>query len=173
MPISMMSAPAFGSALTMSSEVFGSGSPAIRKVTSAARPSRLSSANRASMRVVICASPRNLRPRRHPHPDPPPQAGEGAHLAEWMEQCMPRTRSIPSPACGGGLGWGLSERTRCQLRSLLLPALQDFRDLRNVLVTAAGEIDDHQMIFRPLWRELHHLGDRMGGFQSRRNALQP
>ena len=35
MPISMMSAPAFGSALMISSEVAGSGSPAIRKVTKA------------------------------------------------------------------------------------------------------------------------------------------
>src|ERR1700736_876380 len=53
MPISMMSAPAFGSALMISSEVAGSGSPAIRNVTKAERPSLFSSAKRASMRVVI------------------------------------------------------------------------------------------------------------------------
>ena len=82
-PISMMSAPAFGSALRMSSEVAGSGSPAIRKVTKAERPCFCNSAKRASMRVVMiefqkCAT----RLLRHPHPNPPPQAGEGAERAK-------------------------------------------------------------------------------------------
>ena len=53
MPSSITSAPA-GSALRIASEVSGSGSPAVRKVTSAARPSLLSAAKAlASMRVVI------------------------------------------------------------------------------------------------------------------------
>ena len=52
-------------------------------------------------------------------------------------------------------------------------ARQNFRDLRNVLVAAAGEIDDHQMIFRPLRRELRHLGECMRGFQRRQDAFQP
>src|SRR5438874_11320025 len=83
MPISMISAPAFGSALMMSSEVLGSGSPAIRKVMKAERPSFLSSAKRASMRLVmmrrpLChASPQDLHPRRDPQPNPPPQEVEG------------------------------------------------------------------------------------------------
>src|SRR5829696_6582405 len=96
----------------------------------------------------------------HRPPVPPPQAGEGAELA-WSIVCStqcdrdddeaqasfaPRRRSVPSPACGGGLGWGLSPRTRCKRSSRLLPALQNFRDLRNVLVAAAGKIDDHQVI---------------------------
>src|SRR5690606_22577743 len=34
-----------------------------------------------------------------PHPSPPPQAGEGA------SRCRRRWQT-PSPACGGGLGWG-------------------------------------------------------------------
>ncbi len=53
MPISMMSAPAFGSAFIISSEVAGSGSPAIKKVMKAERPSLFSSAKRAAMRVVM------------------------------------------------------------------------------------------------------------------------
>ena len=42
MPSSITSAPAFGSAFRIASEVLVSGSPAIVKVTSAARPSRFS-----------------------------------------------------------------------------------------------------------------------------------
>src|SRR5262245_61334256 len=53
MPSSTTSAPAAGSALRMASEVSGSGSPAVTNVTSAARPSVLSSAKRRSMRVAI------------------------------------------------------------------------------------------------------------------------
>ena len=53
MPSSITSAPAFGSALRIASAVLASGSPAVRKVTSPARPSRLRSAKRVSMRVVI------------------------------------------------------------------------------------------------------------------------
>ena len=34
-----------------------------------------------------------------PHPSPPPLAGEGARLGQQ--------EPTPSPACGGGLGWGL------------------------------------------------------------------
>src|SRR5215211_5728405 len=192
-PISIMSAPAFGSALRMSSDVFGSGSPAIRKVTNAERPWLASSANLASIRVVMVQSSRRgvssryLRSRRHPHPNPPPQAGEGAELArsivcstqrdreddEAQASFAPRRRSVPSPACGGGLGWGLPPRTRCERSSRLLPALQNFRDLRNVLVAAAGKIDDHQVIARTFWRELHHLGDGVRRLQCRRNAFKP
>ena len=47
------------------------------------------------------------------------------------------------------------------------------RDLRHVLVAAAGEIDHHQMILRPLRRELHHLGDGVRRFQRRDDAFQP
>src|SRR5213592_2910493 len=49
----MMSAPAFGSAFMISSEVSGSGSPPIRKVMNAERPCFFNSAKRASMRVVM------------------------------------------------------------------------------------------------------------------------
>ncbi len=59
--------------------------------------------------------------RRHPHPDPPPQAGEGVRPVAGLDgsypcdkSYSPQARSIPSPACGGGLGWGLSPRSRCQ-----------------------------------------------------------
>src|SRR5215204_5638025 len=34
---------------------------------------------------------------RYPHPSPPPLAGEGARNGSFT----------PSPACGGGSGWGL------------------------------------------------------------------
>ena len=34
-----------------------------------------------------------------PHPNPPPQAGEGA-------VCLPPRSAAPSLACGGRLGWG-------------------------------------------------------------------
>src|SRR5260370_1309828 len=128
MPISMMSAPAFGSALMMSSEVAGSGSPAIRKVMKAERPCFFSSVKRASMRVVI------LR----------------CHL------CYTSPR------------WG---EVGCAPFSLLPP--QNVRHLRNILVSAAGEIDHHQMIFRPLRRELRHLGDGMRRFERRNDAFQP
>src|SRR4029077_1150653 len=46
-------APAAGNALTIASEACASGSPAVRNVTSAARPSALSAAKRLSIRVVI------------------------------------------------------------------------------------------------------------------------
>src|SRR5262245_55161430 len=52
MPSSITSAPAFGSALMSASEVSPSGSPAVRNVTSAARPCAFSSAKRVSIRVV-------------------------------------------------------------------------------------------------------------------------
>src|SRR3954462_15346924 len=121
MPISMMSAPAFGSALMISSEVAGSGSPAVRKVMKAERPCFFSSAKRVSIRVVM----------------------------------------TPSPLCQ------ISPRRG---RSLLLPS-QNIRHLRNVLVAAVGEINDHQMISGALRRELHHLGDGMRGLQRRDDAL--
>src|SRR5689334_6504908 len=63
MPISMMSAPAGGSALTIASEVSGSGSPAITKVTKAERPSRFNWAKRASMRVVMLRNSLLLPPQ--------------------------------------------------------------------------------------------------------------
>src|SRR5262249_15636357 len=53
MPSSITSAPAAGSARRIASEVSRSGSPAVRNVTSAARPSLPSSAKRRSMRVVL------------------------------------------------------------------------------------------------------------------------
>src|SRR5438067_10228307 len=53
MPSSITSAPAAGSAVRIASEVSGSGSPAVRKVTNAARPCVRSSAKRWSMRVVM------------------------------------------------------------------------------------------------------------------------
>src|SRR5215467_12919984 len=53
MSSSITSAPAFGSALMSASEVSASGSPAVRKVTSAARPCAFSSAKRVSIRVVM------------------------------------------------------------------------------------------------------------------------
>src|SRR5262245_34966250 len=33
---------------------------------------------------------------------------DGSHLCD--QDFLTRTRSVPSPACGGGLGWGLSPR---------------------------------------------------------------
>src|SRR6202040_1343234 len=53
MPSSITSAPAAGSAHRIASEVSGSGSPAVRNVTSAARPARARSAKRASIRVAL------------------------------------------------------------------------------------------------------------------------
>src|SRR5260370_875008 len=55
MPSSITSAPAAGRARKMASEVSRSGSPAVRNVTSAARPCALSSAKRRSMRVLMSA----------------------------------------------------------------------------------------------------------------------
>src|SRR5712691_3234591 len=52
-PSSTTSAPAAGSARRIASEVSGSGSPAVRNVTSAARPSVLNAAKRWSIRVVM------------------------------------------------------------------------------------------------------------------------
>src|SRR5262249_40538414 len=70
MPSSTMSAPAAGIARRMASEVCASGSPAVRNVTSAARPCAFSSAKRRSMRVLMAISLENqsaepLRPRPH------------------------------------------------------------------------------------------------------------
>src|SRR6201997_4502576 len=53
MPSSTTSAPAAGTARSSASEVSGSGSPAVRNVTSAARPCDLSSAKRRSMRGLM------------------------------------------------------------------------------------------------------------------------
>src|SRR2546430_4846482 len=53
MPSSTTSAPAAGTARRSASEVSGSGSPAVRNVTSAARPCDLSSSKRRSMRVLM------------------------------------------------------------------------------------------------------------------------
>ena len=53
MPSSITSAPAGGSALRIASEVSLSGSPAVRNVTSAARPCPFNVAKRVSMRVVM------------------------------------------------------------------------------------------------------------------------
>src|SRR5260370_2306896 len=128
MPISMISAPAFGSAFMISSEVAGSGSPAIRKVMKAERPCFFNSAKRASMRVVM----------------------------------MRRPLLYLSPSGRGEEG----------ARESLLPP-QNIRHLRNVLVAAAGEIDHHQMILRPIRRELRHLGDGMRRLQRRNDAFQP
>src|ERR1700730_7563691 len=55
MPSSITSAPAAGSARRIASEVSGSGSPAVRNATSAARPSFFNSAKQRSIRVVIVA----------------------------------------------------------------------------------------------------------------------
>src|SRR5262245_10742424 len=53
MPSSITSAPACGRALRIASEVSLSGSPAVRNVTSAARPWSFKVAKRVSMRVVM------------------------------------------------------------------------------------------------------------------------
>src|SRR5436190_1810412 len=55
MPSSTTSAPAGGRARRMASEVSRSGSPAVKNVTSAARPCTLRSAKRRSMRVLMGA----------------------------------------------------------------------------------------------------------------------
>src|SRR6266550_6328345 len=60
MPSSTTSAPAAGIARRIASEVSGSGSPAVRNVTSAARPCALSSAKRRSIRVVMDPTPPRL-----------------------------------------------------------------------------------------------------------------
>src|SRR5262247_1864185 len=64
MPSSITSAPAFGSALISASDVSPSGSPAVRKVTSAARPCAFNSAKRLSIRVVMIGF--SLRPSLAP-----------------------------------------------------------------------------------------------------------
>src|SRR5215475_12581736 len=68
MPSSITSAPAFGSALMSASDVSLSGSPAVRKVTSAARPCAFSSAKRVSIRVVMAGQSlgSSLAPLRPP-----------------------------------------------------------------------------------------------------------
>src|SRR5262249_51237922 len=71
-PSSITSAPAFGSALMSASEVSPSGSPAVRKVTSAARPCAFSSAKRISIRVVMIGF--SLRPALAPLCSPSSEA---------------------------------------------------------------------------------------------------
>src|SRR6478609_1853178 len=62
MPNSMTSAPAAGNACTRASDVSGSGSPAVRNVTSAARPAVFNSAKRRSIRVAMGDDlPRSMR----------------------------------------------------------------------------------------------------------------
>src|SRR5262245_37746347 len=78
MPSSMTSAPACGSALRIASEVSASGSPAVRNVTSAARPCCFNSAKRASMRVVMTGRTPLLSLRLSPAP--PLAHGGEAHI---------------------------------------------------------------------------------------------
>src|SRR5712691_6832932 len=97
MPISITSAPAPGSAPMMSSEVFSSGSPAMRKVTSAARPSSFKEAKRRSIRVVIgvatssCRSSigRTCPASLLPHRGEADVDGADHHASERSEQLEP------------------------------------------------------------------------------------
>ena len=45
-------------------------------------------------------------------------------------------------------------------------------DRGEILVAAAGEIDDHQVILRLLGRELEHLGDGVRGLERRDDAFE-
>src|SRR5688572_32789350 len=58
--------------------------------------------------------------RANPHPNPPPLAGEGADSAAARAEPTFARPSLPSPASGGGPGWG-SERgeTRCGYVALI------------------------------------------------------
>src|SRR5215207_1914254 len=50
--------------------------------------------------------------RRHPHPSPPPQAGEGVLVVAWIERLVlekvgcHKGGAFPLPHLRGGLGWG-------------------------------------------------------------------
>jgi uncharacterized protein len=46
-------------------------------------------------------------------------------------------------------------------------------DRENVLVAAPTEIHHHEMLPRPLGRELDHLGERVGGLERRDDAFEP
>jgi 4-hydroxybenzoate polyprenyltransferase len=48
------------------------------------------------------------KPTASPHPNPPPPAGEGVS-ASRAENPPPLAARTPSPASGGGLGWGLRQ----------------------------------------------------------------
>ena len=61
-----------------------------------------------------------------------------------------------------------SSRTTSKKRSKLDPG----RDLRHVLVSATGEIDDDQVVFGHLGGALHHSGHGVRRFQRRNNSFQ-
>ena len=45
-------------------------------------------------------------------------------------------------------------------------------DGEDVLVAAAAHVHDHQMVLRPLGRELDHLGERVRRLERRDDALE-
>src|SRR5688572_6741184 len=97
----------------------------------------------ASISAAIASAPRwsrrpisrniTLPPCSFPHPNPPPQAGEGDHAA------------APSPACGGRSGWGrpLAEWRRSAdgvdaLERALRPLVAVFLEVLLLRVAAEG-----------------------------------
>src|SRR6516164_7716803 len=196
MPSSTTSAPAAGMARSSASEVSGSGSPAVRNVTSAARPCDLSSSKRRSIRVVM---------GRTISPDG--QSGNPLRLRSRIAAM--RTLMVPSinitiepmnctHSLFSRMGPGVNSRTRrkyaiyatdatikiqptifCLLitgrsrpRSSLSP-FQISRHARQILVAASGQVDHHEMILRLLRRQIHHPCQRMRGFERGDDAFEP
>src|SRR5262245_40813225 len=97
MPSSITSAPAAGSALRIASDVSASGSPAVRNVTNAARPSRFKSPNRLSIRVEDISwtlLPVLLASGGKPHiGDPDDQHRDRGDQIEPVLPCQERPRS--------------------------------------------------------------------------------
>ncbi|MDO4433788.1 MAG: N-6 DNA methylase [Alysiella sp.] len=67
-----------------------------------------------------------VREQVYPHPNPPPQVGEGTKVRH--NTVSGSLQSAPSPACGGGLGWGQKIAKLEQLAQAILDVRQKYRD---------------------------------------------
>src|SRR3954453_16204455 len=197
-PSSLTSAPAAGTARTRASDVSGSGSPAVRNVTSAARPSVFNSAKRRSIRVVMGDDlPRSMRSvgqafssalthRRKADID-----GAQHQYYERPDELHPflllyhrPRREQPDPQKIRDVGDGHDDQNPTDdllpADHRLLPCapsrssapIEILGDARQVLVAASGQVDHHQMIAGLLRREVHHPCQRVRGLERGNDALE-
>src|SRR5260370_4846618 len=65
------------------------------------------------------------------------------------------------------------KRSSMAFMRLLDDLARQARHFITILVAAAGEADDHDVVHGPFCRHAHALNDGMGGFQCRQDAFQP
>src|SRR5258707_2841409 len=198
-PSSMTSAPAAGSARTRARDVSGSGSPAVRNVTSAARPAVFSSAKRRSIRVAMGDDlSRSMRLIGRPfsfsftHRRKADIDGAEHQYHDRSDELHPflllydRSRcEKPDPQKIRDVGNGYDDQDPtnnllpadhrllpCTPRRSSAAPFEIIRHARQVLVAASGQVEHHQMILRLLRREIHHSRQRMRRLERGNDALE-